>query len=84
MPRLANSGSEVPVCPVCDDQPCTHEFERGEYVFPDRLPKAPLDRATRDPDDSKPRTVKRKRGKRKKRGPEEDRMVRGPAEDRAR
>lgn len=77
MPRLANSGSEVPVCPVCDG-PCVHELERSDVVFPDRLP-----RASGDPVE-KPRVVKRKRGKRKKRGPEEDRMVRGPQEDRAR
>lgn len=82
MPRLARipRAEDVPVCPVCDG-PCTHEFERGEYVFPDRLRKTPPEHGSRDPEPEKPK-VKRRRGKRAKHGPDEDRMRRGPEHDR--
>lgn len=71
----------TPLCPMCEG-PCVHEFERGPYVFPDRLPKAKDGSA--DPEPAPPVKV-RKRGRRPSRigptGPVEDRMHR-PESDR--
>lgn len=66
---------EIPICPVCDG-PCTHELERSEYRFPDRLPDTrpgfpgpPIPESTPKPN---------RRGRRPEthapKGPEEDRM----------
>jgi hypothetical protein len=67
---------------MCDG-PCTHELERSEYRFPDRLPD------TRPgfpgPEIPEPKPKVNKRGRRPEHhapeGPEEDRMIK-PSEDR--
>lgn len=76
--RLHRLLGEVPACPVCDDQPCEHEFQRGLYRIGDG--KDVYDEAKFGP---KPKPVKRKKGRRMKRGPDEDRMHR-LSEDRSR
>ncbi len=74
---------EVPECPLCDG-PCTHEFERSEWVFPDHLPQGDPANRTADPEPVK-ETKPNRRGRRPEvhtpKGPEEDRMVK-PSEDR--
>lgn len=65
----------VPDCPICEG-PCTHEFERSEFVIPDRLPKG---------EGSNPAPVKvakaNLRGRRAHHGPEENRAKK-PDDDR--
>lgn len=62
---------------MCDG-PCTEDFERGPYVFPDRLPRAQDGTADPSPDKKEPKP--NRRGKRARK-PSEDRMIR-PSEDR--
>jgi len=75
VPNLPNPGGEAPVCPICEG-PCTHDLERSEYVFPDRLP-----RATDGSADPLPEAEPRRAGKRAHR-PAEDR-AHHPSEDRS-
>lgn len=56
-------------CPICEG-PCTHEFERGEYVLGGPMDKHPS--RAKDREEVEPVPRKRPRGKRR------------PAEDRAR
>lgn len=72
---------EAPHCPVCDG-PCTHDFERGPFVFPDRLPKATDGAADPVPEKAKKQNRRGRRPEQHtKNRPTEDRMVR-PDEDR--
>lgn len=68
--RDLNEGPED--CPICEG-PCTHEFERGEYVLGGPMDKHP---SRAKPKEVEP--VKRPKGKRR---PAEDR-ARHRAEDR--
>ena len=66
--RDLNEGPED--CPICEG-PCTHEFERGEYVFGGPMANHPTRKADRPEKEVAPVT-KRPHGKHR------------PAEDRAR
>lgn len=78
MPSLRVPG-EVPDCPLCGG-PCIEEFERSEFVFPDRLKRSDDDPSRADDVAPKPKPANR-RGKRAHKLAE-DRMHR-PAEDRS-
>jgi len=73
-------GREAPVCPLCNDGPCQEPFERGPYVFPDRLRRSDDDPSRADDVEPEPKP-KRITG-RAHHGPENDRMHR-PSEDRS-
>lgn len=78
---LRHFGAEVPRCPLCDG-PCRHELPRSDRRFPDRLAETPPERrGSNDPEPVKMPRLNR-RGRRAIHGPAEDRMVRGPGEDR--
>ena len=69
---------ETPECPICDG-PCTHDFPRSEFVFPENLPVGdPGNRSSMPPEP--PATKPNRRGRRPEshapKGPEEDRMIR--------
>lgn len=75
--RLRKLIEPIPACPFCGG-PCTHDFERSDYAFPDRLPVAPPERRTGDPD-----VVPHPRANLRGRRPEHHAPGR-PVEDRAR